>query len=235
MSRMIWVMQVGLRARPLNHRRLDTSAPAHEPDRGRRGDHQAEMISPRRLAPMTGFIVLAVLVIVAPGPDFALTLATHSAAARRRRRPASRRDSWSGLSRPPPGSPRCWSRRTRRSSRSASSARATCSGSARPRCSAVGDTHVHRGPARRSAKASSAISRIRRCRSSSPACCRSSAHRSARSPCTASSSPALTLVWLTAVGRIGATLVRPQVRRAVEVVTGVVLVALGLRVATERR
>jgi threonine/homoserine/homoserine lactone efflux protein len=46
---------------------------------------------------------------------------------------------------------------------------------------------------------------------------------------------ALTLVWLTAVGRVGVMLVRPKVRRAVEVVTGVVLVALGLRVATERR
>ena len=46
---------------------------------------------------------------------------------------------------------------------------------------------------------------------------------------------ALTLIWLSAVGRAGATLVRPRVRRPVELVTGVVLVALGLRVATERR
>ena len=46
---------------------------------------------------------------------------------------------------------------------------------------------------------------------------------------------ALTLVWLTAVARIGPMLVRPRIRRGVEVVTGVVLVALGLRVATERR
>ena len=46
---------------------------------------------------------------------------------------------------------------------------------------------------------------------------------------------ALTLIWLSAVGRAGATLIRPRVRRAVELVTGVVLIALGLRVATERR
>jgi threonine/homoserine/homoserine lactone efflux protein len=46
---------------------------------------------------------------------------------------------------------------------------------------------------------------------------------------------ALTLIWLTAVGHAGATLIRPRVRRAVELVTGVALVALGLRVATERR
>ena len=50
---------------------------------------------------------------------------------------------------------------------------------------------------------------------------------------------AMTLVWLTAyafvVARAGDFLSRSAVRRAVEAVTGAVLVALGLRLATERR
>jgi threonine/homoserine/homoserine lactone efflux protein len=50
---------------------------------------------------------------------------------------------------------------------------------------------------------------------------------------------AMTLAWLTgyafAVARAGETLRRPTVRRALEAVTGAVLVALGLRLATERR
>jgi threonine/homoserine/homoserine lactone efflux protein len=50
---------------------------------------------------------------------------------------------------------------------------------------------------------------------------------------------ALTLVWLTAyaiaVARAGDFLRRPAIRRAVEAVTGAVLVALGLRLATERQ
>jgi len=49
----------------------------------------------------------------------------------------------------------------------------------------------------------------------------------------------MTLVWLTAyavvVARAGDFLGRPAIRRAVEAVTGAVLVALGLRLATERR
>jgi threonine/homoserine/homoserine lactone efflux protein len=49
----------------------------------------------------------------------------------------------------------------------------------------------------------------------------------------------LTLVWLTAyafaVARAGDLLGRPAIRRAVEAVTGAVLVALGVRLATERR
>ena len=49
----------------------------------------------------------------------------------------------------------------------------------------------------------------------------------------------MTLVWLTAyafaVARAGDFLARPAIRRAVEAVTGAVLVALGLRLATERR
>jgi threonine/homoserine/homoserine lactone efflux protein len=49
----------------------------------------------------------------------------------------------------------------------------------------------------------------------------------------------MTLVWLTAysfvVTRAGALLRRPRVRRALEAVTGSVLIALGLRLATERR
>ena len=50
---------------------------------------------------------------------------------------------------------------------------------------------------------------------------------------------ALTLVWLAAyavaVARAGDLLRRPRVRRAIEAVTGAVLVALGLRVAADRR
>jgi threonine/homoserine/homoserine lactone efflux protein len=46
---------------------------------------------------------------------------------------------------------------------------------------------------------------------------------------------ALTLVWLAFVARAGAALRLPVVRRALDVVTGVVLVAFGLRLATERR
>lgn len=50
---------------------------------------------------------------------------------------------------------------------------------------------------------------------------------------------ALTLVWLAAyavaVARAGELLRRPRVRRALEAVTGAVLVALGLRIATDRR
>jgi threonine/homoserine/homoserine lactone efflux protein len=49
----------------------------------------------------------------------------------------------------------------------------------------------------------------------------------------------LTLVWLTAyavaIARAGDALSRPGVRRALEGVTGAVLLALGLRLATERR
>jgi threonine/homoserine/homoserine lactone efflux protein len=48
----------------------------------------------------------------------------------------------------------------------------------------------------------------------------------------------ITLAWLSAyavaVARVGVALRRPIVRRAVEAVTGVVLTALGLRLATER-
>ena len=46
---------------------------------------------------------------------------------------------------------------------------------------------------------------------------------------------ALTLAWLTFVARAGAALRVPAVRRALDVVTGVVLVAFGFRLATERR
>jgi len=49
----------------------------------------------------------------------------------------------------------------------------------------------------------------------------------------------ITLVWLcgyaVAVAKVGAVLRRPMARRAIEAVTGVVLTALGLRLATERR
>jgi threonine/homoserine/homoserine lactone efflux protein len=49
----------------------------------------------------------------------------------------------------------------------------------------------------------------------------------------------MTLVWLmvygVAVATAGAVLLRPRVRRAIDAVAGVVLVALGVRVATERR
>jgi threonine/homoserine/homoserine lactone efflux protein len=46
---------------------------------------------------------------------------------------------------------------------------------------------------------------------------------------------ALTLAWLAVVARIGRVLGTGRVRRAIDVVTGVVLVAFGLRLATERR
>jgi threonine/homoserine/homoserine lactone efflux protein len=46
---------------------------------------------------------------------------------------------------------------------------------------------------------------------------------------------ALTLGWLTLVSRGAGMLLRPRVRRIVDVATGVLLVALGLRLATERR
>jgi threonine/homoserine/homoserine lactone efflux protein len=49
----------------------------------------------------------------------------------------------------------------------------------------------------------------------------------------------LTLVWLAAyaaaVAKAGDVLRRPRIRRALDAVTGAVLVALGLRLATERR
>jgi threonine/homoserine/homoserine lactone efflux protein len=45
----------------------------------------------------------------------------------------------------------------------------------------------------------------------------------------------LTLCWLALVSRGAGLLLVPRVRRIVELVTGVVLVALGLRLATERR
>jgi threonine/homoserine/homoserine lactone efflux protein len=46
---------------------------------------------------------------------------------------------------------------------------------------------------------------------------------------------ALTLAWLGLVARVGAVLSAGRVRRAIDVVTGIVLVAFGLRLATERR
>jgi threonine/homoserine/homoserine lactone efflux protein len=46
---------------------------------------------------------------------------------------------------------------------------------------------------------------------------------------------ALTLAWLAFVGRLGSALRLPAVRRALDVVTGVVLVAFGVVLATERR
>jgi threonine/homoserine/homoserine lactone efflux protein len=45
----------------------------------------------------------------------------------------------------------------------------------------------------------------------------------------------LTLLWLTFVVVAGAALVAPPVRRALDAVTGVVLVAFGVRLATEHR
>jgi threonine/homoserine/homoserine lactone efflux protein len=49
----------------------------------------------------------------------------------------------------------------------------------------------------------------------------------------------ITLAWLSAyavaVARVGAALRRPLVRRAIDAATGLVLTALGLRLATERR
>jgi threonine/homoserine/homoserine lactone efflux protein len=49
----------------------------------------------------------------------------------------------------------------------------------------------------------------------------------------------LTFVWLAAYGavvaRVGDVLLRPRVRRALDAITGAVLVALGVRVASERR
>jgi threonine/homoserine/homoserine lactone efflux protein len=50
---------------------------------------------------------------------------------------------------------------------------------------------------------------------------------------------ALTLTWLTcyafAIAKAGAVLQRPRIRRAIEAVTGAVLVALGVRLATTQR
>jgi threonine/homoserine/homoserine lactone efflux protein len=45
----------------------------------------------------------------------------------------------------------------------------------------------------------------------------------------------LTLAWLSFVARVGSALRRPALRRVVDAVTGAVLVALGLRLAGERR
>jgi threonine/homoserine/homoserine lactone efflux protein len=48
----------------------------------------------------------------------------------------------------------------------------------------------------------------------------------------------MTFIWLAAyalvVARAGEVLLRPRVRRAIEALTGAVLIALGLRLATER-
>jgi len=46
---------------------------------------------------------------------------------------------------------------------------------------------------------------------------------------------ALTLVWLSLVARAGGLLADARVRRVLDLVTGVVLVAFGVRLATERR
>ena len=49
----------------------------------------------------------------------------------------------------------------------------------------------------------------------------------------------MTLVWLAAyaavVARIGDAILRPRVRRAIDAITGIVLVALGINLAGERR
>jgi threonine/homoserine/homoserine lactone efflux protein len=49
----------------------------------------------------------------------------------------------------------------------------------------------------------------------------------------------MTLTWLSlyavVVARAGDVLRRPAIRRAIDAITGAVLVALGLRLATERR
>ena len=92
----------------------------------------------------------------------------------------------------------------------------------------------------RSARACSATSATRRWRSSSRACCRSSAGESFGALlalglvfC------AMTFVWLSAyaaaVAKAGDVLRRPAIRRVLDAVVGVVLVSLGLRLATERR
>jgi threonine/homoserine/homoserine lactone efflux protein len=44
----------------------------------------------------------------------------------------------------------------------------------------------------------------------------------------------MTLAWLSVVARIGNVLRRPRVRRFVDAVVGVVLMAFGVRLATER-
>lgn len=46
---------------------------------------------------------------------------------------------------------------------------------------------------------------------------------------------AMTLAWLTFVARVGDALRVPAVRRAIDAVTGVMLIALGSRLAVERR
>ncbi len=46
---------------------------------------------------------------------------------------------------------------------------------------------------------------------------------------------ALTLTWLSCVAQLGAALRMPAVRRALDVVSGLVLVGFGLRLAAERR
>ena len=92
---------------------------------------------------------------------------------------------------------------------------------------------------------------MRRCRSSPRRPTRSSSATASRTPAFATR-PAfgallllglvfssLTLVWLTAyafaVAKAGDFLRRSRVRRALDGVTGAVLVALGLRLATEQR
>jgi threonine/homoserine/homoserine lactone efflux protein len=46
---------------------------------------------------------------------------------------------------------------------------------------------------------------------------------------------AMTLLWLTAIACAGHVLARPRVRRAIDAVTGALLVALGVRLGTEPR
>jgi threonine/homoserine/homoserine lactone efflux protein len=46
---------------------------------------------------------------------------------------------------------------------------------------------------------------------------------------------ALTLTWLSVVARAGAALRVPKVRRVLDIVTGIVLVAFGARLATESK
>ena len=202
---------------------------------------QAPVVDSVREVPhLLAFLGVSLVVIVTPGQDTALTIRNTLLGGR------------APVSAPPPGSrvgQAVWALAAARGADGAAArlgAGVPCAADrrrglprlARRACAAVGAARGPRatflpGAARRSARGCSRTSATRRWRSSSRASCRSSAHSFPALLGLGLVFCAMTLAWLSAyaaaVARAGDLLRRSRVRRALDAVTGTVLVALGVR------